>query len=227
MLIAGIVGIAVATPIVLLTSPILAQGNQAADIHERGRALMSNGAYFRAELETEGPSTTSIQDAAYSVGGQNGWHSHPGLVAVTVLSGSIRWYDENCKPTVYSAGDSWVEGSKVHAFRKDRNRYRTSDGGVHYGAGPSAKNGRAGSGVCGRARSLRSPESLVTPGAASAGWRWPARGRVHEESVAPCRGTRLLHGAYPSTLDEERKEDGAAEIKNASGLFCACSASRA
>jgi len=117
MVIAGIVGIAVATPIVLLTSPILAQGNQAADIHERGRALMSNGAYFRAELETEGPSTTSIQDAAYSVGGQNGWHSHPGWVACTVLSGSIRWYDENCKPTVYTAGDSWVEGSKVHAFR--------------------------------------------------------------------------------------------------------------
>jgi quercetin dioxygenase-like cupin family protein len=115
--IASTVGLAVATPIVLLTSPILAQGNQAADIHERGHVLTSNGAHFRAELETEGPSTTTIQDAAYSVGGQNGWHSHPGLVSVTILSGSIRWYDENCNPTVYNAGDTWVEGSKIHAFR--------------------------------------------------------------------------------------------------------------
>jgi quercetin dioxygenase-like cupin family protein len=115
--IASTIGLAVATPIVLLTSPILAQGNQAADIHERGHVLTSNGAHFRAELETEGPSTTTIQDAAYSAGGQNGWHSHPGLVSVTVLSGSIRWYDENCNPTVYNAGDTWVEGSKIHAFR--------------------------------------------------------------------------------------------------------------
>jgi hypothetical protein len=45
----------------------------------------------------------------------------------------------------------------------------------------------------------------MAPGAAEAGWRWSAPGRVHEESVAPCRGMRLLHGAYPSTLDEVRE----------------------
>jgi hypothetical protein len=44
------------------------------------------------------PTTLSIQAAAYSAGGQNGWHSHPGLVAVTMLSGTIQWYDEDCNP---------------------------------------------------------------------------------------------------------------------------------
>ena len=111
------VGLALATPIVKLASPLLAVGNHAADIHKRGTAEVGNGEPFRVELKTDGPSTFSIQDAAFAAGGQNGWHSHPGLVAVTILSGSIRWYDEDCNPTVYKAGDSWVEGSKIHAFR--------------------------------------------------------------------------------------------------------------
>jgi quercetin dioxygenase-like cupin family protein len=113
----AIAGIAFATPIVKLASPLLAVGNQNADIHKAGTAPVANGEPFRVELETEGASTLSTQEAAFSVGGQNGWHSHPGMVVVTILSGKIRWYDENCKPTVYKAGDSWVEGSQKHAFR--------------------------------------------------------------------------------------------------------------
>jgi quercetin dioxygenase-like cupin family protein len=110
-------GLALSTPIVKLVSPLLAVGDHKADIHKRGTAVVSNGEPFRVELETDGPSTFSIQDAAYAAGGQNGWHSHPGLVAVTIISGTIRWYDENCNPTEYKAGDSWVEGSQIHAFR--------------------------------------------------------------------------------------------------------------
>ena len=41
----------------------------------------------------------------------------PGMVAVTLTSGSITWYDENCEPTVYNAGDTWLEGSQIHAFK--------------------------------------------------------------------------------------------------------------
>jgi quercetin dioxygenase-like cupin family protein len=111
------VALALATPIVKLTSPLLAVGNQKADIHKWGTAATGNGEPFMVALETDGPSTFSIQAAAYSAGGQNGWHSHPGLVAVTILSGTIQWYDEDCNPTVYKSGDSWVEGSQIHAFR--------------------------------------------------------------------------------------------------------------
>jgi quercetin dioxygenase-like cupin family protein len=46
------------------------------------------------------------QDASIAGGGQNGWHSHPGMVVVTIISGSITGYDENCNPTDYKAGDS-------------------------------------------------------------------------------------------------------------------------
>jgi quercetin dioxygenase-like cupin family protein len=111
------VGIALATPIVKLASPLLSVGHHSADIFEGGTAVGENGQPFNAALETEGPATFSTQVAAFAVGGQNGWHSHPGLVAVTLTSGTITWYDENCNPTVYKAGDSWVEGSQIHAFR--------------------------------------------------------------------------------------------------------------
>ena len=112
-----IVGIALATPIVKLASPLLSVGNQKADIDKTGGGTDSSGQPFTIELKTEGASTFSTQVAAFAVGGQNGWHSHPGLVAVTLLSGKIRWFDENCKGTAYKAGDSWVEGSQLHAFR--------------------------------------------------------------------------------------------------------------
>ena len=115
--ITGAVGLALATPIVGLVSPILAAGNQNADIHKRGSAAVPNGERFKVALETDGPSTMSIQDAALGFPGHNGWHSHPGLVSVTVISGSIQWYDENCGVTIYKAGDSWVEGDQLHAFR--------------------------------------------------------------------------------------------------------------
>jgi quercetin dioxygenase-like cupin family protein len=110
-------GVALATPIVGLLSPILAAGTNNHDLHARGRAQVTGSEPFHVEFETEGPSTLSTQDASIAAGGQNGWHSHPGMVVVTILSGSITWYDENCNPTDYKAGDSWVEGSQVHAFR--------------------------------------------------------------------------------------------------------------
>jgi quercetin dioxygenase-like cupin family protein len=117
-----VVGIAFATPIVNLVSPLLSVGHQRTDIFEVGTAVEKNGQPFRAVLETDGASSFSTQEAAYGVGGQNGWHSHPGIVAVTILSGTIQWYDENCNPTVYKAGDSWVEGSQIHAFRNIGNK---------------------------------------------------------------------------------------------------------
>jgi quercetin dioxygenase-like cupin family protein len=110
-------GVAFATPIVGLTAPLLAVGSHNAETHTRGSAQTSSGESFKVEMETEGPATFSTQDGAYVAGGQNGWHSHPGMVMVTLISGSIEWYDENCVATVYSAGDSWVEGSKPHAFK--------------------------------------------------------------------------------------------------------------
>ena len=107
-------GLAWATPIFNLASPVLSIGTQDADIETRAEYAPSE---FKAFLKTEGPSNTVVQEAAFSAGGHNGWHSHPGIVAVTLTEGTIEWFDANCKMTAYTAGDSWTEGSQTHYFK--------------------------------------------------------------------------------------------------------------
>ncbi|MGD0504498.1 MAG: cupin domain-containing protein [Steroidobacteraceae bacterium] len=110
-------GIAIATPILNLASPVLSLGTDNSSIDERGEFQTAGGAWFKVKLRTDGPSNIETQEAAYTAGGVNGWHSHPGIVAVTLTAGSIEWFNEKCEPTTYKAGDSWVEGSQVHYFR--------------------------------------------------------------------------------------------------------------
>ena len=98
MAIGGVIGgLAWGTPIVNLASPLFSTGTQNADIEARGEYEPTE---FRAFLKTEGPSSTVLQYAAFSPGGHNGWHSHPGIVVVTLTTGSIEWYDVDCKKTV-------------------------------------------------------------------------------------------------------------------------------
>jgi quercetin dioxygenase-like cupin family protein len=117
VLTATIVGLAFATPIVNLASPLFSVGQHPSDIKAHGVGQTPNGQWLDVTLTSEGPSTISTQDAAYSAGGHNGWHSHPGLVAVTLVSGSIQWFNAHCEETTYNAGDSWTEGSQLHYFR--------------------------------------------------------------------------------------------------------------
>jgi len=114
---ATIVGIAYATPIVGLVSPFFSVGQHASNIRTHGAGRTSSGQEFEVELQTEGPATISTQHNAFAAGGHNGWPSHPGMVAVTIISGAIQWFDENCQETDYKAGDFWTEGSKLHYFR--------------------------------------------------------------------------------------------------------------
>ncbi|MCH8614661.1 cupin domain-containing protein [Sphingomonas sp. SM33] len=49
-------------------------------------------------------------------GGFSGWHAHPAPVFVTVVQGTIVWYDGSnplCTGNTYSAGQSFVEGAYV------------------------------------------------------------------------------------------------------------------
>ena len=110
-------GFAFATPQKKVIAPVLGIGTNANDIEVHGAAQTSDGRSFRVSLETEGPTSITTNLGAYAAGGQNGWHSHPGMVIVTLTKGSIQWYDANCKLTVYEAGDSWMEGSQVHYLR--------------------------------------------------------------------------------------------------------------
>jgi quercetin dioxygenase-like cupin family protein len=43
--------------------------------------------------------------------GSSGWHSHPGVVLVTVTSGTVTFYDADCSFNTYPAGSSFVESN--------------------------------------------------------------------------------------------------------------------
>jgi quercetin dioxygenase-like cupin family protein len=111
------IGVVWATPIVGMTFPFLAVGTHQGEQRAQGSGIATNGERFHVRLEADGPAASAIQDAAIEPGGSNGWHSHPGMVVVMLVAGSITWYDENCNPTEYKAGDAWIEGEQLHAFK--------------------------------------------------------------------------------------------------------------
>jgi quercetin dioxygenase-like cupin family protein len=126
----GIVGIAYGTPVVgLLVGTILSSGTINGEIKLRVHVPLppvvgtnsedneDQDNEWRAELYTSGPSNIVVQDVVYAPGGHTGWHSHPGILLSSVISGSIEWYDSRCKKHVYNAGDSLTESTQTHYVR--------------------------------------------------------------------------------------------------------------
>ncbi len=111
-------GFAFATPTIgAWYNVILVTGTANRDVHAHAHvALSGTEEGFSAQLETEGAANFIQQDIKFSPGGTTGWHTHPGILMLTLAadSGPIDWYDANCKKTVYNAGDSWTEGTKLH-----------------------------------------------------------------------------------------------------------------
>lgn len=126
----AIVTIARATPVVgLLVGTILSSGTINDELKLRVHVPLppvvdadSDGNRdrdddWRAELYTSGPSDFIVQDVVYAPGGHTGWHSHPGILLSSVVSGSIEWYDSRCRKHVYNAGDSLTETTQTHYVR--------------------------------------------------------------------------------------------------------------
>ena len=67
-------------------------------------------------LKTKDDSDMGTDSLTLEGGGSTGWHVHPAAVFVTVVEGSIKWYDGSnamCPPTTYSAGQSFIEDAFV------------------------------------------------------------------------------------------------------------------
>jgi quercetin dioxygenase-like cupin family protein len=68
--------------------------------------------------------TLSERDVAvvvqvYEPGHDSGWHTHPGIHAVAVLSGALTVYDGDCQATTYGPGRPYVGGRDVHLVRNE------------------------------------------------------------------------------------------------------------
>ena len=55
-------------------------------------------------LRTKSPTDIRMQSLTFLAGDRTGWHHHPGLVLVTVQTGSVTVWDEDCSTTTYGPG---------------------------------------------------------------------------------------------------------------------------
>lgn len=103
-LVVGLAGAAVATPAFDFGPPTpLARGTLAGPVHYNTGEV---------KFQTKGGVdfvTQTITIGAGGAGASSGWHSHPGVVLVTVASGTLVRYDSDCSANTYGVGDAFTE----------------------------------------------------------------------------------------------------------------------
>ncbi len=61
------------------------------------------------KFQTKAPVDFVTRTITFAVGSTSGWHSHPGIVLVTVESGSLVRYGADCSSEPIPAGKAFVE----------------------------------------------------------------------------------------------------------------------
>jgi len=70
-------------------------------------ADFTNSVHFnsdRVKFQTKDPTTVRVQKLVWTAGAFSGWHHHPGVIIVTVQSGSVTVEDSNCNSVTYGPG---------------------------------------------------------------------------------------------------------------------------
>ena len=80
-------------------------------------------AHWDLKLTTKDDSDVYVVRNSIAIGGQSGWHTHPGPSLITVTVGEITAYDSSdplCSPKVYRAGEGFVDhGDHAHLLRNE------------------------------------------------------------------------------------------------------------
>ncbi|TAL06356.1 MAG: cupin domain-containing protein [Chloroflexota bacterium] len=63
------------------------------------------------KFQTKASVDVATATVTVAPGGTSGWHSHPGIVIVSVKTGSITFYDQTCAGTVHGAGTAFIEAA--------------------------------------------------------------------------------------------------------------------
>lgn len=79
--------------------------------------------HWDVKLTTKDRSDVHVVRNAIAVGGQSGWHRHPGPSLITVTIGEIVVYESSdplCSPHLYRAGEGFVDyGDHAHLLRNE------------------------------------------------------------------------------------------------------------
>ena len=74
------------------------------------------------DVKVEGKDGLDVvtQTITFQVGGQSGWHSHPGPVFITVKEGTMTFYEADCSASVRTAGEGFLDtGAHPHLARNE------------------------------------------------------------------------------------------------------------
>jgi quercetin dioxygenase-like cupin family protein len=128
LVILGLTTVALATPpLGIVLNQIVAQGTALSDIKEVLRVDSnlspneesdkdSENEDWHLRVRTQGATDFYVQHIVVGPGGYSGWHTHPGLLIGTVVSGSIDFYDANCQKRSFTTGQVFTENTQVHAI---------------------------------------------------------------------------------------------------------------
>ena len=61
------------------------------------------------KLGTKGPTDHVVQTQTFAPGASSGWHHHPGVLVVSIASGTLTRYHDNCEPELIGPGQGFVE----------------------------------------------------------------------------------------------------------------------
>jgi quercetin dioxygenase-like cupin family protein len=107
----ALTGAALATPPTGFTTNLLARGTTA-DLRAKHDGI---------RLSTRHRTSADVAVATVTIdpGGSSGWHHHPGIVVVVVRSGTVTFYDQNCRADVHQAGETFIESSDSPGLAKN------------------------------------------------------------------------------------------------------------
>lgn len=93
--------------VIVLAGTVLATTGSGLTPVFMSRGTVSQPVHFNTgevKLQTKASVDAVMQMITFGAPSTSGWHSHPGVVIVTLTSGSLARYDEHCSRTVYTAG---------------------------------------------------------------------------------------------------------------------------
>jgi len=111
-----------ATPGEGSTSTLLGRGtfHQAFKVKREGLVGRQD---WSVEVEAKPALDVATQMITFQPGGHSGWHSHPGPVFITVMSGTMTFYESDeagCRQIVRTAGQGYLdEGTHAHIARNE------------------------------------------------------------------------------------------------------------
>jgi quercetin dioxygenase-like cupin family protein len=108
----GLTGIALVAAASVATTALASPGSGTSTLVLASRSTLSESVQVnqdRVKFQTKEPTDLVTQQVTFAPHAYSGWHHHPGVILVLVVSGHVTTHDENCQTKTYGPGEAFVE----------------------------------------------------------------------------------------------------------------------